>query len=550
MDSNKRLGNMRNTKSLYLWVIVLLGFLFLLNIFSMIQISETSDERLHIEYGKRILQCNPARWKNDHDSLMPFSCFNVIPWRIGHILENIITSKKVFDFLYSLNTARYITVLFSLVLGLYIFKWSKELYGVIPGLFSLILYVFSPNIIAHSRLVTTDFYAACMTTIALYYFWKFNTHGGWQKATISACTLSMSQLAKYTCVLLYPIIALLLVTRYAKEIWMLVKTRQGNQLVRKSMSFGKYVFLFIAIHIIIINIGFCFNTPFLPFGDYSFKSAFFTFIQTHIPILQYVPVSVPYPYLQGLDWVISTVENGFDDIYLLGEWRRIDEDNYALFKSYFFYTFLFKVPLSIQLFFLFSFIGYIFNWRKSHFFKDELFLLLPIGFFIIYFSFFFSVQIGIRYFIVFFPLIHVFCGRLVTGWERWGIKKKGIILGLLFYYIGSVLSYFPYYIPYFNELVWDRKQAYKFLVDSNIEWSNGYLALEKYKKKYPDTIENPDKPVAGRIVVNVNALAGLFDREQYAWLRDNFKPIDHIAYAYLVYEITPEELTKQLKGTF
>ena len=85
---------MKNTKIIYLCVAVLLGLLFFLNVFSIMQISETSDEALHLEYGKRILRCNPARWKNDHDSVMPFSAFNILPESIGKLLDNMVPSKK------------------------------------------------------------------------------------------------------------------------------------------------------------------------------------------------------------------------------------------------------------------------------------------------------------------------------------------------------------------------------------------------------------------------------------------------------------------------
>ena len=144
----------------------------------------------------------------------------------------------------------------------------------------------------------------------------------------------------------------------------------------------------------------------------------------------------------------------------------------------------------------------------------------------------------------------MFCGSLLRNWNTWGVVRKGTIIGLIVYCVVSVLSYFPYYIPYFNELVLDRTQSYKILADSNIEWSHGHIAFDRYQAQYPDIIIDPDGPVAGRVVINVNKLVGLFDPEKYRWLRENFKPIDHIAYEYLIYEITTEELAERLKSTF
>ena len=44
---------------------------------------------------------------------------------------------------------------------------------VVTELFSLSLYVFDPNLLAHGQLVTADLPAALMTTMALYHFWHF-----------------------------------------------------------------------------------------------------------------------------------------------------------------------------------------------------------------------------------------------------------------------------------------------------------------------------------------------------------------------------------------
>src|SRR5438132_13756313 len=99
----------------------------------------------------------------------------------------------------------YATIALSLLLALYVLKWSYELYGRNGALLSLSLYVFDPNLLAHGQLVTADLPAALMTTIALYHFWHFLKLGGKRRALFSAVTLGLSQLAKYSCVYLSPI---------------------------------------------------------------------------------------------------------------------------------------------------------------------------------------------------------------------------------------------------------------------------------------------------------------------------------------------------------
>src|SRR4029078_5749116 len=100
---------------------------------------------------------------------------------------------------------RYATIALSLLLALYVLKWSYELYGRNGALLSLSLYVFDPNLLAHGQLVTADLPAALMTTMALYHFWHFLKLGGKARALWSSLTLGLSQLHKSSCIYLYPI---------------------------------------------------------------------------------------------------------------------------------------------------------------------------------------------------------------------------------------------------------------------------------------------------------------------------------------------------------
>jgi len=66
--------------------------------------------------------------------------------------------------------------------------------------------------------------------------------------------------------------------------------------------------------------------------------------------------------------------------------------------------------------------------------------------------------------------------------------------------------------------------------------------LNEYLKRYPRSIVSPKSPISGRIIVSVNDLIGLHSPQQYQWLREHFKPIDQIAYSYLVFNVYPKDL--------
>jgi hypothetical protein len=232
------------------------------------------------------------------------------------------------------------------------------------------------------------------------------------------------------------------------------------------------------------------------------------------------------------------------NMYLLGKLHtRVDNKNEG-FPGYFFYAMLFKEPIATQVLILFALFFYVINRRKFAFFKNEIFLVIPVLFFLIYFNFFFRTHIGIRYILVVLPFLYILSGCSLTGFRRLGLKAKWGYAALCLYLAASVLSYFPHYLSYFNEFVWDRTKAYKFLADSNLDWGQSELYLEHYKRTHPDAIVNPTEAVSGQIVVSVNELVGIFDPEKYRWLRNNYEPAGHIGYSYLVYEITPESLEK------
>jgi len=531
--------------SLYLLLSVMLFFM----VSSIVLKTMTYDEGGHLKYGTKILLFDSDRKEMFDNSKMPFSVFNAVLFHsvrkiFDYVPESRLTGSQTH--LYYL-AGRFSTIAFSLLLGFYVFKWSSELYGITPAIFSLLLYVFSPNIIAHSRLITTDLYATLMITISFFYFWEFIRFGGWKRTILSATILGLSQLAKYTCVFLYPIFLTIVLFRYSNRIFGLVVEKNGRELLNYSKLLFKNIFVFLTISILIINIGFLFNKSLTPLSKYEFRSNLFKTAQT-IPILKNIPVPLPYPYLQGLDMVKFHNDTGisFGNIYLLGK-LKTNAKHFEGFNGYFLYAILFKEPIASQLFIVLSIITFIMNRKKHYFLNNEVFLLFPVLCFLLYFNLFFKAQIGIRFLLPIFPLLYIFCGILFENWKAFNFKLKSIFMILLIYLMGSSLSYFPHYLSYFNEIVWDRKQAYKLLADSNIDWGQNQLYLWRYKKKHPEIKVNPDLPTSGRIVVSVNRLVGVLFPEKYRWLRENFEPVDHIVYSYLIYEVSPEDLETVLQ---
>ncbi len=519
-------------KQQVLFFVLFLAIIFSLSLFSSFNKSITYDEPNHQRYGIKILNLNSDRIGLCQDGTMPVSALNAIPAFVSSQMQ----PGPWKEFLGKMETGRYASILMTLLLAFFVFQWSKSLYGTLPAFFSLFLFTFSPNIIAHSRLMTTEIPGTLMITAALYYFWKFMNDKSIGKAFVSASVLGISLLTKYTCVLLFPIFLIIFIVNHSNELMMTMRRKDLKKAARGCFAFFKYSLIFIIASIVILNIGFLFNRTFTPLEEYEFRSRPYKNMQAKLDFMKRVPVPIPYPILYGLDWHTFREQTGeaYGNFYLLGEIQ-----DGKPFRNYFFIGFLYKVPLAVQFFLLLSLILYIFKRKFRTFRENETFLLIPLVFFAMYFNYFFRMQIGFRHMLVVFPLIHVFCGSLATFFADYGNKFKAMV-GLLSLYLAvSTLSYFPHFLSYFNELVWDRKMAYKIMSDSNLDWGQNLRYLEKYLENNPDVILEPEEPIAARVIVPVRELTGIFDEEKYRWLRENFEPDDHVAYTYLLYDLRP-----------
>src|SRR5258706_6353147 len=63
-------------------------------------------------------------------------------------------------------------VFLGILLGVFVYLWTRELFGPGAAFFSLLLYGLDPNILAHSQIVHTDVPLAAFFFIATYFFWR------------------------------------------------------------------------------------------------------------------------------------------------------------------------------------------------------------------------------------------------------------------------------------------------------------------------------------------------------------------------------------------
>ena len=511
---------------------LLLTVLLVHSLLSVLHKTITYDEPDHYRYGQQILEGNSDRFD---DSKMPVSALNAAPAQLAEYLPpgtlRFLLSKFI--------TARAVTTLFACLLGALLYLWSKEMYGRAAGTATLLMVAFEPNTIAHGTLVTTDLYAAFSSALTVFALWAYLRSRRPLRAFLLGLALGLGLIAKYTNVLLVPIILVLLGLRWL-EIRTSSKAHDRDRSDRGWIG-SPYTHAAIALLacLVVVNVGFLFNRTLTPLREYTFRSVPFTWLQQKAPVLGGIPVPVPYPYLEGLDWVIHLERSNFEG---RGKYYLFGNLSSEPFPGYYAVAFLFKVPLAIQAAFLVGAIRWLRRWNRSSFFQKDMYVVAPLCIYLIYFNFVNNSQLGLRYILVAFPSYLVLAGRFAEGWDFKSVRQRlaGLILSV--WLIASVLSYFPHYIPYFNELVLDRRSAYTILADSNIDWGQNGRYLEEYRRTHPEAQVSPDGPTAGLIVVRANDLVGITaSPARYEWLRQCCRPIDTVGYSILVFRVSSPE---------
>ena len=89
-------------------------------------------------------------------------------------------------------------------LGAYVcFRWAHKLYGFSSGMVALILWCFSPNIIAHAQLISCDAGAAALGVVACYLFWRWVCWPSWRSAVLAGFGLGLAELSKTSWIVLF-----------------------------------------------------------------------------------------------------------------------------------------------------------------------------------------------------------------------------------------------------------------------------------------------------------------------------------------------------------
>ena len=507
-------------------IAAILTFACVFDTFVALRSSQTFDEDQHIAYGEKILRGQPDRDWAFFDSKTPISALNAVPQTLE---ARIPILRRLGAVAGGWKIARLPSVLAILFLDLLIYVWTFDLFGSIAAFASLFMAVLSPNLIAHGTLATTDGYFGLGVVLALYSMRKYLLKPTITNACIAGFVLAFAQLTKPLAIYLYGIGVLFLLIAT-------VKRHAGAFSIKQGLV---CLLIWIAFFVAVLNVAYCFDRSSYKLASYKFESSSLIRLQK-LPGAQWIRIPVPYPYLQGLDMMMFSEENGltYGRVYLLGELRSANDPQFHGFKSYYAIAWFFKEPIALQILFI---AGVVWTWKNRssvQFLTGEGLLLTAAAILVLWLSLFDKAQVGIRHIIPALAIEVVFAAAAFSSFSSFSRRKKVALGVLMLWLCASTASYYPEMIPYMNEWVFDRKLSYKILADSNLDWGQNQHLVRDFLRNNPDVVLNPDEPVSGRVLVNANRLVGIWPKGKgpLFWAL-RYRPVAHVGYAHLLYVI-------------
>lgn len=498
-----------------------------LAVLSLVQENPTVDEVIHLPAGLTYWQTGSFRLYRHNPPLVklvaalpvlaakPVVNIGRDSWRteppnkaaFGHefMQDN---ARRYFE-LFTLG--RLVMPAFSVIGGLVVFAWSTRLYGAPGGLLSLSLWVLCPNVLAHSRLITTDMGGTALGVLATFLFWLYLKTPSLRFAALAGIGLGLAELSKFSMIVLYGLWPLLAVVRLAtcsefRKIWTRVVV---------------HAVVVVALSLLVIDLGYGFEGVGIPLGDYEFTCQTLT---APVPdgtkrpsssdrllnaawkhrinrfrgtALGSIPVPLPRHYMLGFDDQKLEAE-GVPSKFLTDRPLGPEGDEvqgYPVFldgklqqKSWWYYylmTLIYKVPEGTWLIVLTSMALLALSPRSRASGFDEFAVLVVPAFVLFVMSVFTNINLGLRYVLPIFPYAFIAAGKLAP-WAA-GLRSP-VARGVSWGFVGVTLSLtaaatatiHPHYLAYFNAVSGGPDRGASHLIDSNIDWGQDLVGLRRW----------------------------------------------------------------------
>ena len=322
--------------------------------------------------------------------------------------------------------------------------WAYRLWGSRAALLAMALASFEPNLVAHSSLVTTDIGVTLFIFLTVYLFWEYVNRPTWTFLVGTGISTGMALVAKYSAVLVIPIIALIVAASFltgSKPAVPLPKTWNPNKPRHKLLQAAAVLALILFVALLTIPPAYLFQ---------GFQ-----------------------PWLSGFHQFLTLSQEGLP-AFFFGEY------SWHNWWGYFPLAFLIKTPVGSLVLVTISLVFY--RTGSPLGYRQALFLVLPVTLIFLAMTQA-KTNIGLRHILPVYPFLFVLASRTATL----HLRRPSLALLLIGIPLActaiSSLRIAPHQLAYFNESVGGPEQGYRYLSDSNLDWGQDLKGLKAYVEK-------------------------------------------------------------------
>lgn len=349
--------------------------------------------------------------------------------------------------------ARLPVVLLSMLFGLVVCLAAWRWFGAAGGLTALALYVFCPDVLAHSSLATADLAAAFFFLLTLLAFIRYLRAPSRGRAALAGVCAGLMFLSKFSAIVLFPV--LFLTAWAAGRLRTLTPGRAG-------------IFLVVLLMTVWAGYGFELkplleNTP-----DPAKKAAVYESVggPAFLRFAETVPVPLS-TFSSALVSMMVTRARG-THAFLMGQWS-----DYGWWY-YYYVAFAVKNTIAFLVLALAGWLMQLGAWKQDRLRVAA--LTVPVVFFFLA-TMGDRAQAGIRYFLPVYPLFMIAAGGLGAWLWKKGVGARTALIVLLTAHAVSSFSVRPDYLAYFNEAAGGPSNGWRVLRDSNLDWGQDLKRL-------------------------------------------------------------------------
>jgi hypothetical protein len=386
--------------------------------------------------------------------------------------------------------ARLAMISLGALLGFACYVWARRLFGRAAGLVALFVFAFSPSMLAHGPLATSDISAALMFTIALGAFWLVLHRASAFRVLGSALAMGVLFTTKMSAPLMVPVALIMTAIRIRRGRPLIWAARQ-RRVVTKRQHLAVTSAAILAAHavgvVIVIwaSYGFRYATfqDGVPGRDRMFLGeSIDTLVKDNVVGLLITHARnghvLPEPFLFGLAHVLN--RSGRLPGFLNG--------HHSMNGWWYFFPYCWAVKTPLSIFALLGLAaaawrpgsgsnGASARWRRASYRLTPLWVFLAVYWTAAMLS---DLNLGERHLLPTYPAVFILTGGAASQiGKKQTLRTVAVGLLLLSLSIESIRIR-PHYLAYFNAFAGGPASGYRHLVDSSLDWGQDLPGLRRW----------------------------------------------------------------------